>query len=276
MEPGENCYPSAFDTLFARNVPHILEHIFFSLDYKSFKMCTSVNKTWRELLTSSRYQNELKEMRIEKKKNEEKLYSASQEGNAEEVRRLIHNHGVDVNFKMGSGSRWDSRFEMREGRWQTTPLIEATRKSHIEIVKILLDAGADIDREDAYKWMNTPLLWAVSYNHYEIVKFLLDAGAKVDQADMWGSTPLRCVKSKDVAKILLEHGADPNKANEEGETPLHWAAGRRSAAVIKTLIEGGADPDRKDKWGHTPLETARDYQVQNAVDMLLGIKVLNN
>ena len=262
MEYGENCDPSALDALFTRNVPHILENIFFSLDYKSFKTCMSVNKTWRELLTTARYQNELKEMLIEKKKNEEKLHSASEEGNAEEVRRLVHDHAVDVNFTMG--------------KYRRTPLIEAARKGHIEIVKILLDAGADIDREDAYKWMNTPLLWAVSYNHYEIVKFLLDAGAKVDKADRYGLTPLWWVESKDVAKILLEHGADPNKADDDGRTPLHGAAGGGHAAVIKTLIEGGADPDRKDKWGDTSMEEARYYGHKDVVDILLEIKGLKN
>ena len=279
MERGENCYLSAFDTLFARNVPHILEHIFFSLDYKSFKMCTSVNKTWRELLTSPRYQNELKEMRIEKKKNEEKLYSASQEGNAEEVRRLIHNHGVDVNFKMGSGSRWDSRFEMREGRWQTTPLIEATRKSHIEIVKILLDAGADIDRAPK-ETTNLPLALKASAfllgtgrhpwvaKHHKRIKLLLDTGAKVDKASSWGgSTPLWWVEREDVARTLLEHGANPNKADGWGNTPLHWAAKMGRAAVTIILIEGGADPDRRNTSGKTPLETARDYREGQIVDI---------
>ena len=173
MELGESCDPSAFDTLFERNVPHILENIFFSLDYKSFKTCMVVNKTWRELLTTARYQKELKEMLIEKTKNEEKLHFASEEGEAEEVRRLVHNHAVDVNFEMGQDQR--------------TPLIEAAREGHAEIVKTLLDAGADIDRACA-RWRLTPLLLAARKNHYEIVKLLLDAGAEVDKADRWGST----------------------------------------------------------------------------------------
>ena len=50
MEQGQNYEPCAFDTLFGRSVPHILEGIFFSLDYKSFKNCMDVNKRWNELL----------------------------------------------------------------------------------------------------------------------------------------------------------------------------------------------------------------------------------
>ena len=47
---------SAFDKLFSRNVPHILEKIFFSLDYESYKNCLEVSDTWEELLMSEKYQ----------------------------------------------------------------------------------------------------------------------------------------------------------------------------------------------------------------------------
>ena len=49
-------YGSGFDALLAKNVPHILEKIFLSLDYKSFMTCKEVSKTWRELLTSEFFQ----------------------------------------------------------------------------------------------------------------------------------------------------------------------------------------------------------------------------
>ena len=51
-----------FDTLFNKNVPHILEKIFFSLDYDSFETCTKVCTTWDELLSSESYQNRSREM----------------------------------------------------------------------------------------------------------------------------------------------------------------------------------------------------------------------
>ena len=43
------------NALFSKNVPHILEKIFFSLDYESYKICLEVNSEWKELLTSERY-----------------------------------------------------------------------------------------------------------------------------------------------------------------------------------------------------------------------------
>ena len=50
----------AFDMLFVLNVPHILEKIFFYMDYESFKKCLEVSMNWNELLTSHSYQTKLR------------------------------------------------------------------------------------------------------------------------------------------------------------------------------------------------------------------------
>ena len=55
MADEVNTVHCPLDELFTRNVPHILENIFFSLDYESFKTCMEVNKGWHELLTSRFY-----------------------------------------------------------------------------------------------------------------------------------------------------------------------------------------------------------------------------
>ena len=66
MDSAETYPLAAFDTLLSRNVPHILENIFFSMDYNSFKTCMKVNKTWRELLTTAPYQKILEKLLTEK------------------------------------------------------------------------------------------------------------------------------------------------------------------------------------------------------------------
>ena len=45
----------AFNKLFTKKVPHILQKIFFSLDYKSFKRCEKVCVSWQALLTSESF-----------------------------------------------------------------------------------------------------------------------------------------------------------------------------------------------------------------------------
>ena len=51
---------SDFDILLTKSVPHILETIFLSLDYKSFKTCMEVTKAWNELLKSKSFQRKAK------------------------------------------------------------------------------------------------------------------------------------------------------------------------------------------------------------------------
>ncbi|KAG1167834.1 hypothetical protein G6F70_008677 [Rhizopus microsporus] len=60
---------------------------------------------------------------------------------------------------------------------------------------------------------------AVSYNQIEIVKYLLDKGADVNVEDFDKDTPLFVAETVEMAQILLDRGADPKKVNEDGFTP---------------------------------------------------------
>ena len=82
----------AFDKLFSMNVPHILERIFFSLDYHSFKICMHVSTTWSELLMSEPCQNKAKSVfRTGICKDNRRLWRAARSGNVCFVRRLLSN-----------------------------------------------------------------------------------------------------------------------------------------------------------------------------------------
>ena len=52
--------PAEFDQLFNKNIPHILEKIFLSLDYKSFKRCHEVCKAWREIVENESFRRRSK------------------------------------------------------------------------------------------------------------------------------------------------------------------------------------------------------------------------
>ena len=64
QEEEETLGYCAFDVLLTKNVPHILEKIFLSLDYKSFMTCREVSRTWKELLTSESFQMKEKSVYI--------------------------------------------------------------------------------------------------------------------------------------------------------------------------------------------------------------------
>ena len=79
-----------FDRLFTRNVPHILEGIFFSLDYPSFRTCLRVSRTWYELLTTDRLQKKAKStFHKGLLEDEKKLRDAARKGDASEIRVVI-------------------------------------------------------------------------------------------------------------------------------------------------------------------------------------------
>jgi ankyrin repeat protein len=70
--------------------------------------------------------------------------------------------------------------------WDSSPLMEAACKGHLEVVKLLLSSGADIHHKD--KIGVTALHWAARWGHLEVVKELMKNGARVE-ADNDGRTP---------------------------------------------------------------------------------------
>ena len=127
-------YPNSIELLFMRNVPHILEIILFSLDYESYHACFKVSKAWKELLTSDNFQRKGKYVFGEDvSEDETKLWNASRDGVIEEVRRLLSYGILNVNcVRLGN---------------RATPLCAAAIYGHKEVVKILLEQGANYNKE---------------------------------------------------------------------------------------------------------------------------------
>ena len=86
------------EVLFTKTVPHLLEKIFFSLDYESFKTCQGVNNIWHDLLTSDSYVKKAKSTFQEGiVEDEKKLCLASKEGKKDEAAKILDMGLVDVN-----------------------------------------------------------------------------------------------------------------------------------------------------------------------------------
>ena len=73
-----------FDRLFTKSVPHIHEKIFFSNDYKTFKQCLDVSKSWNDLLTSKSFLRRGKSAFCEDIQKEIRL--AAERGNVDIIR----------------------------------------------------------------------------------------------------------------------------------------------------------------------------------------------
>ena len=231
-----------FDQLFAKNVPHILENIFLSLDYESFKNCLRVNRTWNGLLTSETFQIRAKIVfQAELFKYERALWRVSKNGKIDKVRKLLSNRLLNVS------RMHDTEFESKQSKhraglpWNTTStaLYEAANRGHTEIVQLLLQAGADPDKSNNLGW--TPLHAAVANNH------------------------------RDVAKLLLENGADPHVADDyDGWTPLHTATHYGQMIMVQLLLDGGADPHKASKTGRTPVSIAAEFSCAGDLSRILN------
>ncbi|MFG3438861.1 ankyrin repeat domain-containing protein [Nonomuraea sp. NPDC047897] len=147
----------------------------------------------------------------------------------------------------------------------STALYRAAVQGDAGIVRMLLAAGADPDRESGGDGEGLPLCGAASWGHVEVVRALLDAGADPDRREAAGAggvTALFWAASNGrlaVVTALLEGGADPDPVGHAGRTPLSHAAEKGLAAVAGVLLEHGADPAVADDRGLRPADLARRH-----------------
>src|SRR6266481_3428903 len=144
---------------------------------------------------------------------------------------------------------------------ESTPLLYAAAFGSVDAVKILLDAGADVNAKNAL--LVSPLLWGAG--DLEKVRLLVSKGADVNARSKQGQTPLLIAASHDgaseIVKLLLDSGAKVNVQDVRGMTPLMLAIAtdRADARVVKLLLAKGADTAIKSKNGETAADWAKKY-----------------
>ena len=169
METGVTLKHCGFPTLFTKNVPHILEKIFFYTDFHSYKECLEMSNAWKDLLTSESYKGKAKSVfHTEILRDELKLCKASQKGETEEVRMLLLSGMVDAD-NIDSSVHSDS---------YTSVLRVAADGGHLDVVRLLIDSGADPNKASKQYEGFSPLHHAVKSGRIDVVQLLLDAGAE--------------------------------------------------------------------------------------------------
>ena len=244
MEPVRFGKIFNIEKLMKISVPHILEKIYFSLDYSSFKTCLAVSTDWNELLSSERFQKLRKG--VFGKEIETELGQALKMYNMEKIHRLVSSNIIDLNYMHKDVG---------------TPLCVAADRGDTDLVQILIEKGAEINARNGYIY--SPLYIAAMEGHLDVVKVLLDGGARPDNGAEGGITPVHRAASSghiEVLKLLLERGAQVNpQVTNTGLTPLHGAAIMGHKDVVKLLLESGADHTMTNLYGDTTRMLAEEY-----------------
>lgn len=176
--------------------------------------------------------------------------------------------------------------------WQGNRCLHyAANCGHLEVVRLLLNAGADVNASN--KEIQTALLLSALNGHFTVVELLLDQGAIIHHQDKYGRTLLQFAAfngNADIVQKLVEHdtdttthrkeyeealylgaltgcgamvghlplaGASPNgQTGPQEMTALHIAAKFGDAAMVQMLVDYGAELDAKAYNGVTPLHEA--------------------
>jgi hypothetical protein len=151
------------------------------------------------------------------------------------------------------------------------PLVKAAHENDLAAVKRLIANGADVDVLD--KGIDsTALAQAVANDNLAMVRVLLHAGADVNRQNRNGETALMQLGervSAETVRDLIRAGADLELKDDDGETALMAAAHLDNTGALKALISAGAKIDAKDEKGLTPLMIAAREGFIDSVKALL-------
>eukprot|EP01006_Ploeotia_vitrea_P039973 TRINITY_DN66392_c9_g3_i1.p1 TRINITY_DN66392_c9_g3~~TRINITY_DN66392_c9_g3_i1.p1 ORF type:complete len:254 (+),score=131.64 TRINITY_DN66392_c9_g3_i1:176-937(+) len=153
-----------------------------------------------------------------------------------------------------------------------TPLCLAARGAQTDVVRVLLDS-AKIKVNRAGHGGRTALHWACSVGSQEIVKMLLDAGADVNAADEAGNSPLHeCARAgrMRLLNLLIERGAKVDSSNNAGSTVLMTAIVGNRGPVLHELIKHRVNLDSQDDDGNTALHFATQLGYGKLVKALVA------
>lgn len=165
------------------------------------------------------------------------LYLASVNGN-ERIARALLEKGADPNAASETG---------------VTPLMEAARSGDVATVRALLGRRADVNRKEQDR-DQTALMWAVARHHADVVRVLLEHGADVHARSR--TRPLRVMLDQGPARTVKTSAQDARQLDAGGNTALLFAAQVGDADSAKALIAAGANGGDTGADGHSALVIA--------------------
>jgi hypothetical protein len=181
---------------------------------KSTRECKNLQRVMREVMNRG---------------GETQLQFFSWKGMTSSVKRILEMKSIDVEARTGG----------EEDGW--TCLMTAARNGHIDICRLLIDKGAQVNAKDSRVY--ALLHGAVDKGHIKIVRLLCDHGADIEARYIFGLRPLhRTARNGHIsaAKELIEvRSADINARDDDGWTALSFARVNGHADVADYLVSHG-------------------------------------
>jgi ankyrin repeat protein len=175
-------------------------------------------------------------------------------GNRHACVRLLLKRGADV--------------RVRDFPDNASALHLAAALADLEMVKMLVEAGADVDgKGDDYEV--GVLGWATCFRRLreDVAEYLLRNGATLD---LWSAIAL---DRADAVRSLVAREPSCLSArmtrNQHRRTPLHHAAAKNRPRMVRLLLDLGADPTATDATGATPLTTAAQENADPGIVSML-------
>lgn len=173
------------------------------------------------------------------------------DGNIGHILQLIDQ--VDIDCTNGSGN---------------TALILAATAGHLDVVKLLIERGADINFEGHEG--NTALIYISTMHCNEIMKYFIDMKADVNLQNIRGITALMdAAKEGDsyAVDLLIKNGVDVNLFDNDNNIALMLAVKRKQHVIVNSLINACADVNIINSGNQTAIEIAND--IHDYISMVL-------
>lgn len=189
------------------------------------------------------------------------LLKGADEGNFATVKEAIEK-GAGVNSRYQSSQR--------------TALFLAANEGHTQIVEFLLQyEDTNVDVRDCNA--DTPLTIAAYKNHTNIVRLLLNAGANVNASDKNGLTALHCAAQNgcaDILELLISKKANINaQGGKNNKTALMFAASYGHTIIVRTLLNANVDVTLTNKQNKSALECAATDAIKEMIKKSMLPKV---
>ena len=163
-------------------------------------------------------------------------------------------------------------YEVEEDRskHQVTPLWCAAVANRLEVVKSLVQHGAEINSPSDTD--STPVRSACYMTNVAVIKYLVDNGANIHKPNINGGTCLiNSVQNAELCLFLINKGADVNARDNSGNLALHYAIREGRIETVKLLLKYGSNYRTKNDFMDDAIQTAALRGHQNIVDCILDM-----